>query len=453
MGEGQEKEALDICDAYIAGATKRWYDCYGWPLVCAKREELLARLAAKLVPDMSGLRLIMEAESLLGPNQREPAGMRMTAAAGKLWFVPLSKYGEGDCMMYDPGRNEISRLKRSRNPNCVAATADTVFFGGYAGLDKFDADGNLLKHYTDKDASFPGAEVADLCEGGGKIYAAFRGPPYPGVAVLDPATDSISVIAPSSREAKREQEPIERMRRLRWDAITPRLYASAYAQDYQNRRWSLKELYGWSPQDKTWQRYPVKDAPQIVVSDGNETLEVRFAGDQSMFHFVKPDQTVTAVVPVPTMIGDPAWDQERIWVPTASGLYEVDRATGEVKWLAYQDGDQFLSVLKADGRLYVATSRALYYLGDPLPGGNMPATLVDLKAKAAPEPPKTAAAEAEPAKTVAKEPAPAGSDPQAKQNGGGTATQASSQPGSPTASPAATTAHASWYTPARAGKN
>ena len=80
---------------------------------------------------------------------------------------------------------------------------------------------------------------------------------------------------------------------------------------------------------------------------------------------MKADQTVKAVVPVPTHIGEPAWDLERIWVPTASGLYEVDRATGQVKWLAYEANNRFFSLLKADGRLYVATSRGLYCHGEP----------------------------------------------------------------------------------------
>ena len=72
-------------------------------------------------------------------------------------------------------------------------------------------------------------------------------------------------------------------------------------------------------------------------------------------------------------MGPPVWDQSRIWVPTSSGLYAVERDTGHVTWLAYQDGNWFLSVLKADGQLYVATSRGLYYQGDPPPVGAPPA--------------------------------------------------------------------------------
>jgi ligand-binding sensor domain-containing protein len=67
----------------------------------------------------------------------------------------------------------------------------------------------------------------------------------------------------------------------------------------------------------------------------------------------------------PSMIGEPAWDSSRIWVPTASGLYEIDRTTGGVRWVAYEDGNPFFSLLKADGRLYVATARGIYYCGIP----------------------------------------------------------------------------------------
>jgi hypothetical protein len=64
-------------------------------------------------------------------------------------------------------------------------------------------------------------------------------------------------------------------------------------------------------------------------------------------------------------MGEPAWDSRRIWVPTPSGLYEVDRTTGRVRWLAYQDGVSFFSLLKHGNRLYVASSRGLYYCNIP----------------------------------------------------------------------------------------
>ena len=184
----------------------------------------------------------------------------------------------------------------------------------------------------------------------------------------------------------------------------PAPYAGVGFEHQHNRLLALSELYGWSPQDKTWQRYPVEQAPQLVVSDGNETLVVRIMGQQSEFHFVKADQTVTALVPLPRLMGEPAWDRQRIWVPTASGLYEVDRTTAAVKWLAYQDGNQFLSVLKTDDRLYVAASGGLYCYGDPASTGPASASLIDPTAKAAPSPGEAAAAKSRSQKGAAERP-------------------------------------------------
>ena len=70
---------------------------------------------------------------------------------------------------------------------------------------------------------------------------------------------------------------------------------------------------------------------------------------------------LTATVPLPLMMGEPAWDERRIWAPTASGLYEIDRRTGKVRWVAYQDDTLFYCVLKQGGRLYIATSQGVYY--------------------------------------------------------------------------------------------
>lgn len=359
MKAGEEKEAIELCNAYLAGAEENWQQYDGWPRVAAKPEELLARLAGKTLPDMSRLRRIMEADSLLGQSNRELAAMRMAAAAGKLWFVLLSSQNDRRRLVYDPGRHEVS-------------------------------------------------EVYGLCAGGGKLYVAFRGPPQSGIAVLDPATGRISILAPSSRDASREQEPIDRMQRLLWDAVTPRLYACGY-ENLNPRPLLLTDVYGWSPQDRTWQRHAVEEAPRFVVSDGGETLVVRVVGERSEFHFVKANQTVSALVPLPRLMGEPAWDGHRIWVPTASGLYEIDRATAEVRWLAYQDGSQFLSLLKTGGRLYVAASRGLYCYGEDGSTEAAAASLVDSEAKFVPLHPEPTAAK--PAGEAERRPPPRVSGP------------------------------------------
>jgi hypothetical protein len=261
---------------------------------------------------------------------------------------------------------------------------DTVFFGGDCGLYKLDTNGKLLKRYDPNHAPMPGGAIYDVCQGDGKIYFVFQGSPHRGVAVLDPKSERIAVLAPSSRDASPQSEP-QGVCRLRWDAATPRLCAFSYTYWFFSAP-DLSSEYSWTPKDRKWQLHPIKDAPLLVVSDGDETLSVKVSGDRSQFHFVKADQDVTADVPLPLMMGEPAWDEHRIWIPTASGLYEVDRATGHVTWLAYRidaptasgpyaadfavgrvpwatypNGPLFFSVLRHGNRLYVATSRGLYY--------------------------------------------------------------------------------------------
>lgn len=75
-------------------------------------------------------------------------------------------------------------------------------------------------------------------------------------------------------------------------------------------------------------------------------------------------------MPVRLLMGEPAWDEHRMWVPTPSGLYEVDRGTSKVTWLAHERDTRFLSLLKHGNRLYIAASRGLYYRDIPAYGGN-----------------------------------------------------------------------------------
>ncbi len=380
------RETLAICNTYIAAAEKEWRRYEDWPCVCAKREELVARLAGKPVPGLGDLHLIQSAASLMGTDQDWMMDIRMASTPGKLWFEPRTWHGNSYRMVYNAGRHEIAKLLDGRSQgHYVAATGDTVFFASYFSLEKFDTNGKLLKDYNYKDPFFPG-HINDICAGGGQIYFAFGGEGRFGIAAMDPATDKVTILAPSSRDAKPEQEPIDRMSRVQWDAVTPRLYVGAHEPSDYARFGPFTQLYGLSPRDNTWQQFPIEDAPRFVISDGDETLLVRVGDERSVFHFVKADETVAAAVPVPTMIGQPAWDHKRIWVPTASGLYEVDRATGQVKWLAYQSDNQFFSALKADGRLYVAARGGLYCQDDPstTPSGEAKLLPVSIKDAAHP---------------------------------------------------------------------
>jgi hypothetical protein len=168
--------------------------------------------------------------------------------------------------------------------------------------------------------------------------------------------------------------------------VTPRLYACHY-----NYAWDaapdLTCQFAWSPGDDAWQALrTASDVARLVVSQDGETLLVQIVDNRLQFRFVKAKQDLTADVPLCWMMGEPAWDEHRLWVPTASGLYEVDRGTGRLTWLVYRiekpppsgpyaadfvrgqapwatypNGPLFFGVLKHGDRLYLATSRGLYY--------------------------------------------------------------------------------------------
>jgi ligand-binding sensor domain-containing protein len=145
-----------------------------------------------------------------------------------------------------------------------------------------------------------------------------------------------------------------------WDVTNTRLYASTYEPVATANR--VSRHYGWMQNGRAWKAYPSGDgSPRLIVSDADETLRVQIVGKQTEFRFLKTGQQVTADVPLPWQMGEPAWDERRIWVPTYTGLYEVDRRTGHVSWLAHQQDNPFFSVLRHGGRLYIATARGLYY--------------------------------------------------------------------------------------------
>jgi hypothetical protein len=357
LGPGEEKQALAICDAYAGLAREHPERFDDWVRISAKREEFRAKVAGKPRPDMGILRLI---EGTAANNNSNLRSIRMAATEGKVWFVP-AQWSTGLAMLWQHKDNTAESLHEvGCGATCVAATQDAVFFGSGNGFYKFDLRGKLVKQYGRDDPSFPGHRILDVCEGHGKIYFAFQGSPLRGVAMFDPATEKMSVLAPSRREASSSREPVSSLERLQWDTVTPRLYACGYF-GWSNNPRKLVRVYGWSPQDKGWQPYQIDSAPRLVVSYGNETLLVRTVGDQTEFQFVKGGQKLMAALPAPSLIGDPAWDEHRIWVPTSSGLYEVDRATAQVRWLAYEDGNRFLSLLRHGNWLYVATAHGLYY--------------------------------------------------------------------------------------------
>jgi hypothetical protein len=361
LGDGDEREALAMCDAYFTGMNgPRRFVGAETSRMFAKREELQVKLAGKPVPGAGGLQLARgtgSGECLLY--------LRMAATEDRIWLA-VPQYVNtmlGTAKLYRASLNATEQLSGAKDAVCcVAAVKDSVYFGSLQnGLYKFDLNGRLMKHFSSKDSPFPMTRVTDLCEGGGNLYLCYCNAPRYGVAVLNPASDSFTMLAPTSRETKEKTEPVVDVGRVWWDDVAGRPFASCHDP---NKYWNYPQFlcqYGLTSDGKTWRRYQGPEAPRFIVSDGGETLIVRVRGKAVEFDFSKSGQKVVAEVPLPSLMGDPAWDEHRIWVPTAAGLYEIDRATSHITWLAYQNDNPYFSTIKQGGRLYVATGRGLFY--------------------------------------------------------------------------------------------
>ncbi len=354
---GEEKEGLEICRAYLDGADRNPYaqNDHGARMLELK-VTFEARLAGTRLPDFEAMRRVKGTE---GNGLRSP---RMAVAGGKLWLAAQSG---GPALVFDPGSESAQRLGLlSDKVHSVAAVGQRIFFGGYGGIQQLDTAGRLVKAYSKKENQLPADWIVDLCAGGGKLYLSFQDFERYGVAVLDPATDTLSVLAPTARETRLTSEPVLFVYRVWWDTVNARLFANEYLLSGAVRRPS--DL-GWFQTKDGWQRRLRSDGPELrcILSERDETLQVSRGAKEVIFEFLKARQTVRWPFPLPDQAGEPAWDDTRIWVPTCLGLHEIDRATGAARWLAHQDDTPCLAVLKHNGKLYVATSRGLYFCDVP----------------------------------------------------------------------------------------
>ena len=174
---------------------------------------------------------------------------------------------------------------------CEATTKDAVFVGGDNALYKLNTDGKLLKRYDVKQPPMPGGAIYDVCQREGKIYFIFEGSPRRGIAMLDPSTDKVSILAPSRPKAGSGVDPCGGVNRLCWDLVTPRLYACHY-----NYAWfaapDLTCEFAWSPRNGAWQALKTaSEVSRLVVSRDDETLLVRIVDNRPQFHFVEAERT------------------------------------------------------------------------------------------------------------------------------------------------------------------
>ena len=356
LGQGQEQEALGLCDAYMA-SLRDWQPYYDqWFHLSAKREELLARLAGKPVPDMSGLRFVN------GTKANGLKWTRMAATDGTLWFMSHQCYG--DCqpaMMHRRGQDGASELPGTAESRVRGRGERTRSFLAAWGASTNSTRTAIYSNNTPMTRMrFQATTSPKSAKEAARSFSPSKARRNTELRYWIPQPRRFPCCLPQAMKQRRIPNPRAeqavcggmRSRRDSMPAPTSR---------YDNEVSLLRRQFGWSPSDNKWQQYPTRNAPRFGLTDRDETLLVRVLGNQTEFQFLKAGKKIQATVPVPQLMGDPAFDDDRIWVPTSSGLYEIDRATGRITWLAYDDGNWFLSVLKAGDRLYVATSRGLYY--------------------------------------------------------------------------------------------
>ncbi len=359
LKEGEEKEAIAICDAYLKAAARdpNVQNDHGARIVETKGR-LTAKLEGRPLPTFERMTLIKgtEANNLYAP--------RMAVAAGKLWLAWQPWQGGGPALVHKVGSVSAEKLDGlPRDLRGVAAVGDSVFFGGRSGLYRLDTDGKLLKHYTSKDGPLPSDHVVDLREGGGKLFLSLykwdKGSDSYVVAEMDPATERVRILAPSGLNDKPGAEPTYSIYRLWWDGVKSRVYANRYFLSGSPQAW---EREGWAQAGEGWEVVSpgAGSAPRYILSEGGEALQVSHLEGKTLFEFLKAGEKLAVDLPVPECVGEAAWDATRLWVPSFLGLYQIERKTGRVTWLAYQEKTQCLAVLKHAGKLYVATTRGLF---------------------------------------------------------------------------------------------
>jgi ligand-binding sensor domain-containing protein len=142
--------------------------------------------------------------------------------------------------------------------------------------------------------------------------------------------------------------------------VKSRIYANSYYLSASPRSWDRE---GWMQAGEGWEAISppaAGSAPRYILSEGGEALQVSHLEGKTLFEFLKAGEKLAVDLPVPECVGEAAWDATRLWVPGFLGLYQVERATGKVTWLAHQEQTQCTAVLKHAGKLYVATTRGLY---------------------------------------------------------------------------------------------
>jgi tetratricopeptide (TPR) repeat protein len=219
------EQGVAICDTYLKVQNRdgeRHQDHYRSAVIEAKKK-FTAIVAGTSQPDFSRMTLIEGTEMLW------VRGPKMTGAGGKVWLSWGVMPHEGRALVYSPGKKSVQSVKGVQGKVAsVAAIGKEVFFGGVGGIYKVNLAGELVKHYQKGLNEIPSNHIVDLCTGAGKLYMSFRESDRYGVAVLDPASNDAMVLAPTSREATLQTEPVYDVKRIWWDATNNQLYANNF---------------------------------------------------------------------------------------------------------------------------------------------------------------------------------------------------------------------------------
>ena len=367
LKNGDVKSGLDVCRTYFAEIEKCGPPDSLNPLseMVRVQFELQAKSEGRRLPDWGRLTLVKGTEA---------DGLErhfLAVEGGKLWMVWWSGGGKKPAtqrlLVLSPELGKAIPISGfPTTPRAVAAVGDRVFFGGWDGLYEVDANARPLHHYTKQNGQLPSDHISSLCIGAGALYMSFedmdtqyRG----GVAKLDLRTGAVTVLAPTNRDAAYETEPIGSGICLWWDAFNKRLVAGE-----SSRYWYGRESFALTPSG--WRiSGPVHPADRefveplltwCVVSQGDETLEVRMSSKGTIFEFLNSRRQYEWTQQLPHNTGIPAWDAKRIWVPHYLGLFEIDRQSGKVSLIAYDRSIEAKTAIVMGGNLYVAASTGLY---------------------------------------------------------------------------------------------
>jgi len=337
------------------------------------REVFAARRDGRALPGFGHLQRI---EGPVGPH----GNVRMTLAGGRLWAVLASGEQHGAAYSCEFGRGKLKRIASvdSRGVTSVAAAGGRLCFGTWdKGLYVLDLRGKPMANLRASRGELPYQGVINMCSDGEVVYASVGKHLRTGVVRLDPVKLEVQLLAPTQRGADVRKEPVGGARNLWWEPETSTLWVGNFYERrtcqfnwgsrlfaYRESRWSLAG--------------PFVEPHCLAVCEGRSlwiSARIPSAKKEARAVTMKlhPDETVLqSDHPLLAFVRDAAWDETRLWLPTVAGLYEVDRATGQMRCIAHKDGTPVYSILKDGQCLYLGARDGIYRYRIPGRSGAAP---------------------------------------------------------------------------------